>query len=48
MSSNPDSFAEQLCQPPLALDQRQLAQVRALMLEQIKDVQKWLTAPRAT
>ena len=37
--------AEQLREPPLALDQRQVAQVVAVMLDQVEGVQHHLTAP---
>jgi hypothetical protein len=37
--------AEQLGKPPLALDQWQLAQVVALVLQQVEGVQRHLTAP---
>jgi hypothetical protein len=37
--------ADQLCQPPLSLDRRQVAKVVALMLDQVEGVQHRLATP---
>ena len=50
MLNEPDGsslgLAEQFEEPPLALDQRQVAQVVAVMLDQVEGVQYRLMAPR--
>jgi hypothetical protein len=43
--ARPLRLAEQLLEPPLALDQRQVAQVLAVVLDQIKGVQHRLMTP---
>ena len=42
---SPLGFAEQLLEPPLALDQWQVAQVDAIVLDQVEGVQHRLMAP---